>query len=104
MREILHEALSLLENGEPFALEAGIAAYHGPGVYTSAAFGEPGTTTLTVDQSSSQSPFAPVGAGASETATINDDGSGSFTFNGWQDPGMRSESGVMSWTCQDVPG
>ncbi|HKR99493.1 MAG TPA: hypothetical protein VJU79_08260, partial [Candidatus Dormibacteraeota bacterium] len=85
--------------GSPFALEAVIGAYRGPGAYTEADFGEPTTTTLTVDLTSAQSPFEPVGEGASESARINADGSGSFTFNDWQDAAMRTEGGTITWTC-----
>ncbi len=88
--------------GNPFALDATIVAYAGPGMYATRAFGDPTTTTLTVDQTSSQNPFEPVDAGASEAATVNLDGSGSFTFNDWQDAGLRSETGSVSWTCQDA--
>jgi hypothetical protein len=91
-------------SGEPFALEAVIGGYHGPGTYSEADFGEPTTTTLTVDVSSVQSPFQPVAVGASESAHVNTDGSGSFSFNDWQDAGMRSESGTVRWTCHTQPG
>jgi hypothetical protein len=88
--------------GEPFALEAALRGYHGPGTYGPAAFGDPTTTTLTVDLSSSTDPFEPVGAGATETAVISAGGDGRFGFSGWRDPGLRVESGTITWSCRDA--
>jgi hypothetical protein len=87
--------------GEPFALEASILRYHGPGVYATPTFGDPTSTTLTVDLSSSTDPFAASPPSAGESATIEPDGSGRFTFSGWQDPAGRTESGTVSWRCSD---
>lgn len=90
-------------DGNPFALDASIAGYHGPGTYGAASFGDPTSTNLTVDLSSSTDPFEPGAAGASEAATVDADGSGSFRFTGWRDPALRVESGAVVWTCRD-PG
>src|SRR4029077_11738407 len=85
--------------GNPLALEAVIDSSRGPGTYATPAFGDPTATTLTVDQASALAPFEPVDAGASESATIAADGSGAFTFNDWEDPALRIESGSVSWRC-----
>jgi hypothetical protein len=88
--------------GNPFALEAFIVRYAGPGRYPASAFGDPTTTTLTVDVSSATDPFEPLGKDAHLAATVDADGSGRFTFDRWQDPATRVESGVVSWTCSDA--
>jgi len=86
-------------DGNPFALEAVIGGYRGPGRYGAQAFGDPTSAALTVDVLSSQSPFQPLAARAGESAVVEGDGSGSFTFSDWQDPGLRREEGSIVWTC-----
>jgi hypothetical protein len=88
--------------GAPFALNAVVSGYHGPGAYGPAAFGDPTTTTLTVDISSSTDPFEPVGSQATETAVIDAGGGGLFSFSDWRDPGLRVESGTITWSCRDA--
>ena len=77
--------------------------YHGPGSYPSLTFNDPSTETIILDASSSSEPFQPI-PGATQSLTVNADGSGSFTFTNWQDAGSRPESGTESWTCKDVTG
>jgi hypothetical protein len=77
--------------------------WHGPGSYPNLTFSDPEDMTVIVDQSSSNEPFQPT-PGATQSLTVNTNGSGSFTFTNWQDAGQRSETGTESRTCQDVTG
>lgn len=73
----------------------------GPGSYPNLTFSDPEDMTIIVDQSSSSEPFQPT-PGATQSLTVNTNGSGTFTFTNWQDAGQRSESGTEGWTCQAV--
>ena len=66
--------------------------------------GDPTTQTIILDESSANEPFQPLNDGATQSLTVNADGSGQFTFTDWQDAGSRSESGTESWACTDVSG
>jgi hypothetical protein len=73
------------------------ANYTGPGSYPA---GKLSGTQIRVDPPAGDEEthnFAPVaGLGG---MTVNADGSGSYQFSGWQDPGSVVISGSVSWTC-----
>ena len=74
-----------------------IAAYKGPGIYTSTQVeGELGARDGNGKPVGSTSP----GAKATFLVTTKADGSGSVTFTG-PNAGGQTISGVMSWTCED---
>ena len=77
------------------------ASYTGPGTYQSFSFGDPSTQAMIVDAGSANEPFQP--AASTQSLTVKPDGSGSFTFTNWQDPGLRSVNGSETWTCTN-PG
>jgi hypothetical protein len=96
--------------GDVFQLTAPIAQYAGPGDYSLSTHGFGGnqlTTQLTVGPVSAPVTFK-VLVGSEEAATVNADGSGSFTFLDWTTPGGGSgsvnESGMITWTCQTLSG
>ena len=73
------------------------ATYRGPGTYTGRQLN---ATQMRVD--------TPVGSEDTHifahpdnigTLTVKPDGSGSFQFTGWQDPGSVTISGQVTWTC-----
>jgi hypothetical protein len=83
--------------GHTFSTDVAAAPYHGPGTYTGA--------SLTATQMDADTPpgaeethiFAfPTGIG---TLIVKPDASGSFQFNGLQDPGSVKISGQVVWTC-----
>lgn len=48
--------------------------------------------------------FGPLARGASQSVlTIQEDGSGSFSFNHWGSSTDKSLSGTISWTCRQLP-
>jgi hypothetical protein len=85
--------------GGGHTLSTDVAAwpYHGPGTYTG-----PGLTATQMDVDTRPDDqethiFAfPIGVG---TLIVKPDASGSFQFNGLQDPGSVSISGQIAWTC-----
>jgi hypothetical protein len=83
--------------GHTFSTDVAAFPYHGPGSYTA--------KNLTATQMDADTPletqethiFAfPDNIG---TLTVNADASGSFQFNGLQDPGSVKISGQVTWTC-----
>ena len=83
--------------GHTFSTDVAAWTYHGPGTYTG--------TSLTATQMDADTPpnsedthiFAfPTGIG---TLTVKPDASGSFQFNGLEDPGSVKISGQVVWTC-----
>jgi hypothetical protein len=73
------------------------ATYTGPGSYPASKLS--GTQILVDPPAGDEEThnFAPVaGLGG---MTINADGSGSYQFSGWQDPGSVVISGSVTWTC-----
>jgi len=83
--------------GHTFETDAAAEPYHGPGTYTGTGIT---ATQLEADMppgSQDKGIFAfPTGIG---TLTINPDASGSFQFQGLQDPGSVTISGQVTWTC-----
>jgi hypothetical protein len=85
--------------GHTFSTDVTAYPYHGPGTYTG--------SSLTATQMDADTPpnsedihiFAfPTGIG---TMIVNPDASGSFQFNGLQDPGSVKISGQVVWTCSN---
>jgi hypothetical protein len=73
------------------------ATYTGPGSYPASKLS--GTQILVDPPAGDEEThnFAPVaGLGG---MTINGDGSGSYQFSGWEDPGSVVISGSVTWTC-----
>ena len=83
--------------GHTFTTDVAAWPYHGPGTYTG-----PGLTATQIDVDTRPDDqethiFAfPTGVG---TLIVKPDASGSFQFNGLQDPGSVRISGQIIWTC-----
>jgi hypothetical protein len=94
--------------GGVFQLTAPIAQYAGPGDYSLSTHGFGGnqlTTKVTLGPLSAPETFKLLLS--EEAATVNDDGSGSFTFLDWYaSAGSDSpyESGTITWTCRTLMG
>ncbi len=95
--------------GNPFHLTAPIAQYAGPGDYsldTEGFGGNQFTTAVTVGPASAPETFK-IFLQSEEAATVNDDGSGSFTFLDWVHGigglGTENENGMLAWTCRSLP-
>jgi len=88
-------------NGAPLSYSIQTASYHGPGVYGPSAFSG-GSAAISADQASQSDPFGVANnTSDTESMVINADGSGSFTFSGWQDVNLqRTLNGKFTWTCQ----
>ncbi len=83
--------------GHTFATDAGAWPYNGPGTYTGSALNatQMSVDTLPGDQETHIFAF-PTGVG---TLIVKPDASGSFQFQGLQDPGSVTISGQVTWTC-----
>ena len=83
--------------GHTFSTDVAAWPYHGPGTYTGSGLT---ATQMDVDTplgSQDTHIFAfPTGVG---TLIVNPDASGSFRFEGLQDPGSITISGQIIWTC-----
>jgi hypothetical protein len=90
--------------GTPAELIATIDDYSGPGTYSGENI-DPGSVSITVDNSSVDQPFQPTSSdNANATATVQSNGGGKFVFSDWYDANAREVSGTVTWTCTDVPG
>ena len=84
--------------GHVFSTDAAAFHYHGPGTYT-------GRKSLNATQMDADTPPGSEDKGIFAfpddigTLTVNADGSGSFKFDGLQDPGSVKISGQVTWTC-----
>ncbi len=83
--------------GHNFATDAAAWPYNGPGTYTGPALNatQMSVDTLPGDQETHFFAF-PTGVG---TLVVKPDASGSFQFQGLQDPGSVTISGQVTWTC-----
>jgi len=99
--------------GMVFQLTAPIAQYAGPGDYSLSTDGFAGNqlaTEVTVGPVSAPETFKVEAGGSApeEAATVNADGSGSFTFLYWwdEDIGLFAkqpfETGTVTWTCASL--
>jgi hypothetical protein len=79
------------------------ATYKGPGTYTGRQLNATQMRVDTPPGSEDTHIFAhPDNIG---TIVVKPDGSGSFQFSGWQDPGSVTISGQVTWTCaEQTPG
>jgi|SRR5580698_4606782 hypothetical protein len=83
--------------GHTFSSDVAASPYHGPGTYTGSALTATQMDADTPPNSQETHIFAfPTGVG---TLIVNPDASGSFQFNGLQDPGSVTISGKVTWTC-----
>jgi len=83
--------------GHTFATDVTAYPYHGPGTYTGSSLTATQMDADTPPDSQETHIFAfPTGIG---TMIVNPDASGSFQFNGLQDPGSVTISGQVVWTC-----
>jgi len=83
--------------GHTFSTDAAAYPYHGPGTYTGASLSATQLDADTPPASEAIHIFAfPTGIG---TLIVKPDASGSFQFNGLQDPGSVTISGQVIWTC-----
>lgn len=85
-----------LSSGQTAELEDSPEAYHGPDTYTAAELDQ-ASATLTIGDS--DEPYQPAPKTSTRTLTVKSDGSGSYTFGNWIDPGSHTESGSLAWTC-----
>ncbi|MBV8195281.1 MAG: hypothetical protein JOY80_07105 [Candidatus Dormibacteraeota bacterium] len=95
-----------VSGGTPLSVSVeGPDNWHGPGSYPNFMFNAPeANAVLQLDMSSVENPFQPLNTGATQSYTINSDGSGTFSFMNWQDPGGRAVNGTETWTCKNVTG
>jgi hypothetical protein len=85
--------------GHTFAADVSATPYHGPGTYTGSGLNATQLDADTPPDSQETHIFAfPTAIG---TMVIKADASGSFQFNGLQDPGSVTISGQVSWTCSE---
>ncbi len=83
--------------GHTFSTDAAAAPYHGPGTYTGSGLSATQMDVDTPPGSQDTHIFAfPTAIGV---MIVNPDASGSFQFNGLQDPGSVTISGQVIWTC-----
>lgn len=85
-----------LSSGQTVELADSPDQYNGPGTYTAAQLDQ-ASATLTIGDT--DEPYQPMPKTATRTLTVKPDGSGSYTFGNWMDPGNRTESGSLTWTC-----
>jgi hypothetical protein len=83
--------------GHTFATDVAAWPHTGPGTYTGSGLNatQMDVDTLPGDQETHFFAF-PTGAG---TLIVKPDASGSFQFEGLQDPGSVTISGQVTWTC-----
>jgi len=84
-----------MANGQTVFLDDNPGHYHGPGMYAAADLDQ-NAATLSIN--GSDEPFQP-GKDSTRTLTVNADGSGTYAFANWIDPGSSKESGTLTWTC-----
>ena len=83
--------------GHTFSTDVTAYPYHGPGTYTGSSLTATQMDADTPPDSQETHIFAfPTGIG---TMIVKPDASGSFQFNGLQDPGSVRISGTVVWTC-----
>lgn len=83
--------------GHTFSTDVSAFPYHGPGTYTGSSLTATQMDADTPPDSQETHIFAfPTGIG---TLIVKPDASGSFEFNGLQDPGSVTISGKVVWTC-----
>ena len=83
--------------GHTFSTDVAAWPYHGPGTYTGSGLTATQMDVDTRPDDQETHIFAfPTGVG---TLIVNPDASGSFQFNGLQDPGSVRISGQVIWTC-----
>lgn len=83
--------------GHTFTTDVAASPYHGPGTYTGSGLTATQMDADTPPGSQETHIFAfPASVG---TMIVNPDASGSFRFEGLQDPGSVTISGQVSWTC-----
>ncbi len=83
--------------GHTFSTDVAAAPYHGPGTYTGSGLTATQLDADTRPDDQETHIFAfPTGVG---TLIVKPDASGSFQFNGLQDPGSVKISGQVAWTC-----
>jgi hypothetical protein len=83
--------------GHTFSTDAAAWPYHGPGTYTGSGLTATQMDVDTPPGSQDIHIFAfPAGVG---TLIVKPDASGSFQFEGLQDPGSVTISGQVTWTC-----
>jgi hypothetical protein len=83
--------------GHTFSTDVAAWRYHGPGTYTGADLTATQMDADTRPDDQETHIFAfPTGIG---TLIVKPDASGSFQFNGLQDPGSVKISGQVVWTC-----
>lgn len=85
-----------LGNGQSIVLSDSPEKYHGPGTYTAAELDQ-ASATLSVNDS--DEPYQPLDKGSTRSLTVNADGSGTYAFASWLDPGSKVVSGTLTWTC-----
>ncbi len=86
--------------GHNFSTDAAAGSYHGPGTYTGTGLSATQMDADTPPGSEDTHIFAfPTNIG---TMVINPDASGSFKFEGLEDPGSVKISGQVTWTCSEV--
>jgi len=87
----------LVGGGHTFSTDVAAYPYHGPGTYTGSDLSATQLDADTPPDSQETHIFAfPTGVG---TLIVKPDASGSFQFNGLQDPGSVKISGQVVWTC-----
>ena len=83
--------------GHTFTTDVAASPYHGPGTYTGSGLTATQMDVDTPPGSQDTHIFAfPTAVG---TMIVNPDASGSFQFEGLQDPGSVTISGKVTWTC-----
>jgi len=83
--------------GHTFSTDAAASPYHGPGTYTGSGLNATQMDVDTPPGSQDTHIFAfPAIVG---TLIVKPDASGSFQFDGLQDPGSVTISGQVTWTC-----
>jgi hypothetical protein len=86
-----------VSGGHTFSTDVAAYPYHGPGTYTGSDLSATQMDADTPPDSQDTHIFAfPTGIG---TMTVKPDASGSFQFNGLEDPGSVKISGSVVWTC-----
>jgi hypothetical protein len=83
--------------GHTFSSDVAASPYHGPGTYTGSGLTATQMDVDTLPGNQETHVFAfPTGIG---TLIVKPDASGSFQFNGLEDPGSVRISGQVVWTC-----